>query len=174
MLVRVCNRLVETSSEGFKGAFVCWLLERKCAENFARWCTMMGVQDVTDPSDMHCTLAYSPEVGVPAELLGDRPLEYPYATGYHYAPTSPRKTSILGKTGSDGALVVELQSPVLAMRHIHYRDEVGLPYGFPEYRPHVSMSYSAMTQSAEVRNNVVRNPCPLPLVFDTERVSYCN
>lgn len=152
------------------GAFVGWLMTSRTARDIYDWANYIGVVNVVDPADMHATIIYAPDERLESDVHGDKPLPMPVELGQYNNP----QTRILGKPGSPGALVTAFDSDRLAARHRYYRDVRGFKHSFPEYLPHVTLSYDAASQDPQVIGHLIRFPCCLPFCFDRERVAPAN
>lgn len=152
------------------GTFVAWMLTDKTAREMRDWADFMGVVSLIPPEELHATIMYAPDQRLERDLHGDRPLPYPLALGRYNLPA----TRVLGKPGDPGALVTTFDSDRLAERHRYYRDVHGLTGTFPDYLPHISMSYDASAQRPEVMRRLMRCPCMMPISFDRERVADAN
>lgn len=160
------QRFVEQADEfAPKGIFVGWMLSPTTAWNLFNFASFHGVKDVVHPDDMHCTIIYSPN-GY-HDKFGDTRLKMPIEVSHNNQPS----TRILGKPGTEGALVTTYYSHQLADRHRYWRDEKGCDTTFPDFLPHVTLSYNAMDQDPTVIKRLIDYPCYIPLTFDRERVS---
>lgn len=158
------------ADEPLNGCYVAWLVSRSHAALVADWMRFVGVPDPVAPEDLHCTVMYSPERALSADLHGDRPLPMPQTV-----PFGKRETTILGACGDKpGALVVTFPSAQVENRNAFYRDRYGLEHSFPSIIPHVTLSYNASACPRELFCRMVSNPMPLPLEFDRERVTWVN
>src|ERR1700735_1996125 len=133
----------QASNETPKGAYVAWLLSHRSARDIHGWARMMGVSNIVDPEEMHCTIICDPEKALAFGLHGDRPLSCPIELGYHNRP----QTRILGQAGKSGALVTAYDSDLLAERHRFFRENFDLHPTFPSFIPHVTLSYDAHVQA---------------------------
>jgi hypothetical protein len=162
------KNFIEISSDDFHykpGVFVGWLLSAASAENLYNFAKLQGVQHINPPEEMHCTIIYSPSSYT--DKFGDFYLKMPIELNSHSSPT----TRILGKPGSEGALVTTYHSTILANRHRYWRDEKNMQHSYPDFLPHVTLSYNALEQDPIVVKRLINYPCQIPIAFDRERIS---
>lgn len=89
------------------------------------------VENRTSKNDFHVTVAYSRK---PIAVTALGKLEPPVSVkAKHY---SVFKT----QTGKN-CLVLEVESPDLTARHTELNDVYGASYDFPDYKPHITLSY---------------------------------
>lgn len=160
--------IVTSSIKTAKGAYVSWLLSHRSAHDIYGWARSMGVTNLIDPEEMHCTIIADPERALDSSLHGERYLTCPIELGAYHRPC----TRILGQPGEDGALATTYDSDTLMRRHQIFRDRFGLQPTFPVYIPHISLSYDAHSQAPEVLHRLVNSPCRLPVVLNRERISH--
>jgi hypothetical protein len=158
----------QASEETARGAYVAWLLSHRSAHDIHAWAKLLGVANLVDPEEMHCTIIYDPIHPLDFSLHGDRPLPNPIELSHYNRPN----TRILGAAGSDGALVTTYDSGQMSERHRFFRDNFGLEPTFPTYIPHLTLSYDAHSQSPRVLKLLTECPCRLPISLDRERVSH--
>ena len=172
MLIFTGSHFVEQAfdSRTAAGAFVGWMLSHKTAQDIYDWANFVGVCNLLDPEEMHCTMMYAPDARLESDAFGERPLPMPVEVGRHNLP----QTRVLGKPGSAGALVTTYDSEQLHARHRYWRDERNLVHSFPTFLPHVTLSYDAASQRPDVMQIMHRCPCMLPVTFDRERVALAN
>lgn len=96
------------------------------------------------PDDFHCTQMYS-----------SKPVIHPApAPKVRYLATAKCLTVFNTKSGKN-ALVIELDSTALQARHKELMELTGGSYDYPDYRPHVTLSYDCGDFK----------PVPLPPLF---------
>lgn len=125
------------------------------------WAAGQGLASALPADDMHVTVAFSRE---PVDWSALRPDEQTFvelggSTRVHQFP--PRTTP-------NGALVLRFASPGLTSRWQYYRDG-GASWDFPEYAPHVTLTYSVPDASA-----MDITPYAGPLLFGPEEWSEVN
>ena len=153
-----------------QGAYVALLVSPQSARDVHGWARLMGLTDLVPPDALHATLMYSREMGLDESMHGDSPLPAPITVDRHNLP----RVNVLGRPGDAGALVQEYDCDRLQAAHRELRDRYGLEHSFPEYRPHVTLSYDASSVPRHVLARLIRSPYPGPLVFDRRRVAFCN
>lgn len=90
-----------------------------------------GVENKTSPAEFHVTVAYSRK---PISLSALGNLEPPVSVkAKHY--------SIFHTQTGENCLVLEVESPDLTARHREIIDSYGASYDFPDYKPHITLSY---------------------------------
>jgi putative serine protease XkdF len=128
------------------------------ADDIVAWAKSQGFVTAIDPADMHVTIAHSK-----AEL------KWP----------PPRSTNIILHAGSPGrsierfdagAVVLHFDSKLLASRHAELREQ-GASHDFPEYKPHVTISYNVpddfdLTKVKPYDGEIVFGPEQLDTVKD--------
>jgi hypothetical protein len=149
------------------GLFIGWMLSSDTAKDLYGFAKLLGVNNIVHPEEMHCTIIYSPEAHFEGKF-GDTPLSMNLELNSDNLPA----TTILGKPGSEGALVTTYYSNILANRHRYWRDEKGLPHSFdPPFLPHVTLSYNAQDQNPGVVKRLIQYPCMIPIILDRERIN---
>lgn len=107
----------------------------KNGRDVLRWARAQGIPNLVSESEMHVTIAYSRAkidwMGIDADWTGD---ELIVAAG------GPRVVEIMGK--EKNVLALLFRSWALAGRHAEIRD-AGATWDWPEYQPHLSISYDA-------------------------------
>lgn len=90
-----------------------------------------GIDNRTSLGDVHITVAYSKK---PIALKALGKLEPPVSVkAKHY--------SIFKTQTGENCLVLEVESQGLIDRHNEIMNDYGASYDFPEYKPHVTLSY---------------------------------
>lgn len=90
-----------------------------------------GVENKVSKGEMHITVAYSRK---PISLSALGALEPP-------ASVKAKHYSIFKTQTGENCLVLEVESPTLTARHREIIDDYGASYDFPEYKPHITLSY---------------------------------
>jgi len=133
-------------------------------EDVRAWAAAQGIASTLRPDDMHVTVAFSREpvdwskieLETDAVVVLDDGVE---KRAVHQFP--PRSTP-------NGALVLKFESPELRARWQYFRD-AGASWDFPEYQPHVTITYSV--PQADVG---AIEPYRGPLIFGPEEASEVN
>ncbi|MCD6069613.1 MAG: Glittering 9 [Microvirga sp.] len=108
--------------------FAALKVEPTSAEALAAWATENGLTNVVPPSEMHCTTVYS-RTPVPT-----------YTADEYASETILPETMSLERLGDDGAVVLQFESWYATYRH-EEAERLGASWGYPTYRPHVTLSY---------------------------------
>lgn len=124
------------------------------------WASTLGIPSTLPPSDMHVTLAYS-KAPVDWFLLEPQADELVVADGMRALHQFPPRTT------PNGALVLKIESEALARRWQAIMD-AGASWDFPEYQPHVTLTYSVPDAGK------LGEPYRGPLVFGPEEFSELN
>lgn len=106
------------------------------AADLIAWAEANGITETLDPADMHVTVLYSKRAVDPmamGETWGSEP-----DGGLIVKAGGPRAVERFG----EGALVLQFASWSLASRHADMI-RAGATHDWPEYAPHVTISYSA-------------------------------
>lgn len=150
------------------GTYIAWLLSENSALLLHDWMQFVGVPNPVPPEDLHCTLAYSPGCFVDESMHG----EWHLGTPYGCFDNNDRKISVFGK--SEPTIVLEIGGTPIHRRHEFYRDYHGLEHGFPEFKPHVSLTYDAEKFPRDVLQRITSRPFRAPITFDRERIEPLN
>lgn len=148
------------------GTYVAWLLSQDSALLLHDWMKFVGVPEPTTPEDLHCTIVYAPDCHVDEDMHGDYRLDMPYAS----LNNGDRRVSVFGENKDSAAIVLEIGGTQLHRRHEFYRDHHGLEPNFPEYKPHVTLSYNGKDFPQDVLRRIIANPYQAPITFDRERI----
>jgi 2'-5' RNA ligase len=89
------------------------------------------VPNRTSKGEIHITVAYS-RTPIHITALGD--LEPPYSI-------QPTRYSIFKSRSGENCLVLEVASSDLVKRHNEIMTDYGASYDFPQYKPHLTLSY---------------------------------
>lgn len=165
MKIYKAGHFVEHSGAGLQGSYVAWLVSHSNAELLSQWMKFVGIKDPVPPEELHCTVMYSPKKSLDESAYGDYPMQMPYQASIN----NGRRTSAFGK--GDGAIVTEFVGRPVEQRHEFYRDYHGLEHSFDTFKPHITLSYNAAAQTADVLRRLAENPCQLPFIFDRERIT---
>lgn len=92
----------------------------------------VGIGNLVDASDAHCTICYS-------KALPEGEFNLKELKGV----VIPDKLTIFPKGESGYPLVLKLKSNVLHDQHKFYNKKYKLSYDYPEYIPHITISYCA-------------------------------
>ena len=102
------------------------------------WAKAQGFETTLDAADLHVTIAYS-----------KRPVDWMKA-GEDWTPgddgkytVDPGGARLVERLGSKGAVVLLFGSSHLAYRHERIMREANASHDFPEYQPHVTITYQA-------------------------------
>jgi len=103
------------------------------AREIRLWALNSGFATTLPPDDLHVTIAFS---RTPFDWSAIPPDEREVIV----PPASDRIVTLLG---DGGAIVLKFNSDVLTKEWRSYRD-AGASWDFPEYQPHMTISYSKM------------------------------
>lgn len=113
------------------GTYVSAHLGTNDKEDLFKWVKENKIPNPTEPMDYHATISYSRK-GVPDVVHHDFKLPMvAKIVGWHVFPT---------QTGGK-CLVAALESKDLTNAHNSVIDEHGATHSFPEYHPHITVSY---------------------------------
>lgn len=106
------------------------------AAEFIAWAKAQGFETTTPADDLHVTVAFS-RVRVDWMKAGE---------GWNNdkdgsVTVSPGGARLVEKLGDKGAVVLLFSSSELSWRHEAIRREAGASWDFPEYQPHVTITY---------------------------------
>lgn len=90
-----------------------------------------GLPNRINEKSIHVTLIYSRE-----------PIKYTSKNPKKPITATPKCYSIFSGTNDTKCLVIELDSPEIISLHNSIMDSTGASYDFPEYKPHVTLSYN--------------------------------
>jgi hypothetical protein len=100
------------------------------------WAKAQGFGKTLDPSDMHVTVLFS-RAPVDWVAMGQDYRDQDGKGGFTIAPGGPR---VVERLGDKGAVVLLFASSDLSWRH-EEMCERGASHDYPEYQPHVSITY---------------------------------
>lgn len=107
------------------------------AAEFIAWAKAQGFETTTPADDLHVTIAFS-----------RRPVDWMKA-GETWSSdkkgqlvVEPGGARLVEKLGDKGAVVLLFSSSELTWRHESIRREAGASWDFPEYQPHVTITYA--------------------------------
>jgi hypothetical protein len=146
----------EAAAKAFSSLYISRPVEN--AEEILNWAAAEGIPNLLLADDLHVTVAYSRQ-SVEWDMVGSgmKQLKVPN--------TSDRIVSYLG---DEGAIVLKFTSPSLQSRWADILD-AGASYDYPEYQPHITLSYRAPGLLADV----IR-PFKGPIVLGAERFAPIN
>jgi phage-related protein (TIGR01555 family) len=118
----------------------------------ARWAKQQGFKSTLDPSDMHVTIAHSKKA-VDWSKAGDSGGGYASPgfkssdddddAGFLTVPSGgARQLQAFGKDGKC-AVVLLFNSSALGYRHNDIKDRTGATWDYPDYQPHVMITWNA-------------------------------
>ena len=114
---------------GKKPTFVAVRLDGPSADEIMK--LSKGVDNRTPRGEIHITVAYSKKP-ISIEALGK--LDPPISV-------KPKHYSIFKSQTGGNCLVLEVESEGLTARHNEIMKDYGASYDFPDYKPHVTLSY---------------------------------
>jgi hypothetical protein len=113
------------------GTYISLKLDAASAKALDDWTTDNNIENPLDPSDYHVTVIYSRK-GIPA--VEGHEFDLPIVakvSAFEIFPT---------QTGNE-CLVAKVDSKDLTDLHKSIRKEYGATHDYPEYKPHVTLSY---------------------------------
>lgn len=113
------------------GTYVGVKLDKESCKRIKELCKIIDVPNRVTTEKLHSTIIYSRK-HVP-ELKADL-TNYPIKA-------KAKEFHIFNAQDGKKALVLKLDCPALVDRHNHIMSEYGTTYDFPEYIPHVTISY---------------------------------
>lgn len=126
------------------------------AADIILWFKSQKFGNMVDPGDMHCTICYSRQ---PVDWTS-----FDLAPPELIVPSDYISRSVI-PLGKGPALVLKFKSEALQARHAHMRAK-GASWDYPEYQPHVTLSYHLGNRDPESFS-----PFPLNLVLGKESYS---
>jgi 2'-5' RNA ligase len=118
---------------------------------------LQGRHEIPNPystDKMHCTLIYSTE-----------PCKMPQVESRKIYKAEFEKFDFFDQRNGKRCLVMKVKSPDLQARHTSLMKEMGASYDFPDYLPHITMSYDI--DKFDV--STLRWPNGVPIYFSQER-----
>lgn len=110
------------------GTYACLKLSEETQEQLFAFCNEVGITDLVQPEDYHCTLVYSK---TPCPDVTNEDFALPckaMAKGY----------KVLGV--NDKVLVLELYCPNAKRLHELFREKYNASHDYDEYIPHITIS----------------------------------
>jgi len=113
----------------FYGTFVGVWYQMRDAKTLLQWASSQGLTDVTELEDVHTTIHYSKKGnrGTMREAKGK------------IFTVETAGLELLGE--NEDILVVRVVSDELERLHENLKNNYGLEYDFPEYKPHITIKY---------------------------------
>lgn len=99
-----------------------------------------GLTPMTPADQMHVTIIYSLNEVDWMKVEDDHWTENEDG-GITIKPGGPRLNDIFGPGSDNRALVLMFSSSNLAYRHMRIRESAGATVSFPEYQPHITLTY---------------------------------
>lgn len=115
------------------GTYVAAVLSKESKNKIKNLCVNLGLSNRVSSDKMHTTIIYS-RVHVP-ELEADQSI-YP-------AKATAIGLDVFEMRNGKRALVLKIKSKKLTDRHNKIMDEYKTTYDFPEYIPHITLTYDA-------------------------------
>jgi HK97 family phage portal protein len=116
--------------------YVCRKL--KNGDELLRWAKAQGFKTTLAADDLHVTIAYSRArvdwMAVPESWNNERD------GGLVIAAGGPR---VVEPVGDQGAVALKFASTELSWRHMGIREATGASWDYPDYQPHVTITYDA-------------------------------
>ena len=140
----------------------------------SRWAKQQGFHTTLDPSEMHVTIAHSKKA-VDWGKAGQAPYaddERKDDSGFLTVPSGgARQLQAFGKDGKC-AVVLLFNSTALSYRHGDIKDRTGATWDWPDYQPHVTITWNApadlSTNEALRKIEPYRGPIELgPEIFES-------
>ena len=113
------------------GTYVAAVLSKESKNKIKNLCVNLGLSNRVSSDKMHTTIIYS-RVHVP-ELEADQSI-YP-------AKATAIGLDVFEMRNNKRALVLKIKSKKLTDRHNKIMDEYKTTYDFPEYIPHITLTY---------------------------------
>lgn len=135
------------------GTYVSLSLDDKSSKALDNWSSENKVENQLDPSDYHVTVIYSRK-GVPA--VEDHVFDLPIAAKISAFEIFPTQTG-------NKCLVAKVDSKELTELHKSIRKEYGATHDYPEYKPHVTLSY-------DYKGEVPKEVPDITVTFDKVKV----
>lgn len=107
------------------------------AAEFIAWAKSQGFETTTPAGDLHVTVAFSRK---PVDWMKAGETWNSDKDGQMTVP--PGGARLVEKLGDKGAVVLLFGSSELSWRHETIRREAGASWDFPEYQPHVTITYA--------------------------------
>jgi hypothetical protein len=112
-------------------------------DDVVEWAKEQGFTKCLDPSDMHVTICFS-----------KKPIDWSNLTdsfdNVQSSAGSKREIQLFGDDKT--AVVLTFECADLNRRFEEFRDDFGATSDFPEYRPHISISYAGLPDGLELKD----------------------
>jgi hypothetical protein len=112
------------------GTYVAITYENNCVTRLINLCEEMGIPNITPHSKIHTTLIYSTNYA--EDVLVNSQTSYLAIID---------KLDIFTSSSGINCLVAVLNCPTINARHQELMNTYGFNHGFPEYIPHITLSY---------------------------------
>lgn len=101
-----------------------------------------GLDPMITPDDMHVTILYTLN---PVDWMkaGEEPWQEDDKGGITIKAGGPRMQDIFGPGAESRALVLMFASSALGYRHYRLVEDLGAEVSYPDYQPHVTLTYNA-------------------------------
>ena len=114
------------------GTYIAATLSKKSQIDLDKWVTEHNIPNPADPNQYHSTIIYSRK-GIPEAV--------------NYKISLPMKAKIkewkiFPTQSGDNCLVAIMDSSEMSHHHAYIRSEYGATHDYPDYHPHVTVSYS--------------------------------
>lgn len=113
------------------GTYISATLSKKSQKDLDSWVSKQNIPNPADPKQYHSTIIYSRK-GIPEAK--NHKITLPMSAKIKEWKIFPTQTG--GK-----CLVAIMDSPELEKHHKHFRSEYGATHDYPDYHPHVTISY---------------------------------
>lgn len=114
------------------GTYMSAVLSKQSQKDLDKWCTDNNISNPSDPNEYHTTVIYS-RVGVPKAKSYD--LNLPINA-------TIKEWKLFDTQTGDKCLVGVVDSKELVNHHNNLKEKYGATHGFPEYHPHITVSYN--------------------------------
>lgn len=133
------------------GTYVALNVDQSTRDKLANWVKENNIPNPSDPKQYHSTIVYSRK-GIPS--VANHKFNLPL-TG------SIKEWKIFPSGESNKCLVAIIESDELHKLHEAIRSKYGATHDFPDYHPHITLSY-------DYGNNKVPNSLPvIPIKYDS-------
>lgn len=107
--------------------------------SLATYCKVLGLKNPIEPDDIHTTVVYSRSMPTRGMYIAQGYIDPQKVTG-------PFRPQLFGE--NKDTLVLVFSSPYLTNRH-RYSEYLGCQYDFPDYLPHITLSYDSNEEELE-------------------------
>lgn len=136
------------------GTYMSAKLSQKSQKQLDDWVSKNNIPNPADPSQYHTTIIYSRK-GVPEATQYD--LQLPINAKIKEWKIFPTQTGAR-------CLVAIVDSPEIEQHHMNIRKQYGATHDYPDYHPHVTVSY-------DYGNGSVPSDIPVfPIEFDSREI----